>query len=256
MLDFLQPHIIFLCILTSLLIYKFIVFFFKGNNPESFDEMVLRATKNPEGYKDKTMISNAFKEWWAFVISPIEESLVRSKIKPNFLTSIPLIVSFLTAYMYANGFIIIASVLVLSGSSFDILDGRVARITNQVSNKGAFLDSSLDRLSEIVIMFGLFVYFFPSYFCFVVFLAICFSLTVSYVKAAADNLNLDTDTGIMQRADRVVYLGIGGIISGILDYYEIHPFGIDDTILMLVVSIILLFSLISTIQRILLSTKS
>ena len=105
-------------------------------------------------------------------------------------------------------------------------------------------------------MFGLFVYFFPSYFCFVVFLAICFSLTVSYVKAAADNLNLDTDTGIMQRADRVVYLGIGGIISGILDYYEIHPFGIDDTILMLFVSIILLFSLISTIQRILLSTKS
>ena len=51
--------------------------------------------------------------------------------------------------------------------------------------------------------------------------AAIFSLTVSYVKSAADNLGLKSNVGLMQRADRVVYLGIGGIINGILEYFSI-----------------------------------
>ncbi|MBT89338.1 MAG: hypothetical protein CMN79_02440 [Spirochaetales bacterium] len=254
--DFLQPHIIFLSILASLVLYKFIVFISRSSSPGQFDEVVRRATKNPEGYTDKTMISNTFKEWWAFVISPVEEMLIKSKIGPNVLTSISFLVSFLTAYLYANGLIMIASIFVLSGSSFDILDGRVARMTNQVSSKGAFLDSVLDRLSEIVIMFGLFAYFFPAYFCYVVFLTICFSLTVSYVKSIAANLGIDSNTGMMQRPERVVFLGIGGLASGICEYYQIQFFGIEDFLLMLTISVIAVFSLISTIQRILISIKN
>ncbi len=254
--DFLQPHIIFLSILASLVLYKFIVFISKNSSSAQFDEVVLRATKNPEGYTDKTMISNAFKEWWAFVISPVEEMLIKSKIGPNALTSISFLVSFLTAYFYANGLIMIASIFVLSGSSFDILDGRVARITNQVSLKGAFLDSVLDRLSEIVIMFGLFIYFFPAHFCYVVFLTICFSLTVSYVKSVAANLGIDSNSGMMQRPERVVFLGIGGLASGVCDYYGIQFLGIDDFLLMSTISVIAVFSFVSTVQRILLSLRS
>ena len=98
-------------------------------------------------------------------------------------------------------------------------------------------------------MFGLFVYFFPSYFSYVIFLTICFSLLVSYVKAAAINLNLDSNIGIMQRPERVVYLGVGGIISSVLDYYSIEIFQINHFVLLASISIILIFSMISSIQR-------
>ena len=247
--DLIEPHQILLSILFLLLLYKVLAYFFIKNDMKIFDDIVVSSTKNPDGYKDKTMISNSFKEWWSFAISPVEEILIKSKISPNFLTLISFIVSFFTAYLYASGFIFFASIFILAGSSFDILDGRIARATKKVSNKGAFLDSCLDRLSEIVIMFGLFVYFFPSYFSYVIFLTICFSLLVSYVKAAAINLNLDSNIGIMQRPERVVYLGVGGIISSVLDYYSIEIFQINHFVLLASISIILIFSMISSIQR-------
>ena len=53
----------------------------------SYNETILKATKSNEGYSNDTVISSVFKEWWTYVISPIEESLVVSKINPNFLVS-------------------------------------------------------------------------------------------------------------------------------------------------------------------------
>ena len=54
----------------------------------SYNETILKATKSNEGYSDDTVISSVFKEWWTYVISPIEESLVVSRINPNFLKEI------------------------------------------------------------------------------------------------------------------------------------------------------------------------
>ena len=182
--------------------------------------------------------------------------LIKSEVNPNFLTLISFVVSIFTAYLYANGLIFFASIFILAGSSFDILDGRIARATNKVSTKGAFLDSCLDRFSEITIMFGLLIYYFPTHFSFVIFLTVCFSLLVSYIKAVAINMNLDSNIGIMQRPERVVYLGIGGIISSVLDYYGINLFDINHFILLASISIILIFSIISSVQRMWKSLKS
>ena len=52
----------------------------------SYKEIILKATKSNEGYSNDTVISSVFKEWWTYVISPIEESLVVSRINPNFYT--------------------------------------------------------------------------------------------------------------------------------------------------------------------------
>tara|TARA_B100000029_G_scaffold179886_3_gene177473 strand:- start:14587 stop:15363 length:777 start_codon:yes stop_codon:yes gene_type:complete len=251
-----EPHYILLSILLLLLLYKILASFVITNDTKNFDSIVVSSTKNPEGYKDKTMISNSFKEWWSFAISPIEEMLIKSEVNPNFLTLISFVVSIFTAYLYANGLIFFASIFILAGSSFDILDGRIARATNKVSTKGAFLDSCLDRFSEITIMFGLLIYYFPTHFSFVIFLTVCFSLLVSYIKAVAINMNLDSNIGIMQRPERVVYLGIGGIISSVLDYYGINLFDINHFILLASISIILIFSIISSVQRMWKSLKS
>ena len=103
--DLIEPHHILLSILFLLLLYKVLAYFFIKNDMKIFDDIVVSSTKNPDGYKDKTMISNSFKEWWSFAISPVEEILIKSKISPNFLTLISFIVSFFTAYLYASGFI-------------------------------------------------------------------------------------------------------------------------------------------------------
>jgi len=76
------------------------------------------------------------------------------------------------------------------------------------------------------------------------------------VKSAAANLGIDSNIGMMQRPERVVFLGIGGLASGVCEYYEIQFFGIDDFLLVSTISVIAIFSLVSTVQRILLSLKS
>ena len=136
-----------------------------------------------------------------------------------------------------------------------MLDGRVARKTNSDSILGSFMDSCFDRFSEIFIMFGLFIYYFPDTFCYVIMFASLFSLTVSYVKAAADNLGLSSNVGLMQRADRVVYLGVGGIISGFCEYFNIIFFNHNHLLFMGVIVIIGIFSFTTTIQRLLYAIK-
>ena len=155
------------------------------------------------------------------MIEPSENLLIKNNITPNTITIISLFISLITAYIYSQGYIFIGSVLLLAGSTFDMLDGRVARKTNSDSILGSFMASCFVRFSEIFIMFGLFIYYFPDTFCYVIMFASLFSLTVSYVKAAADNLGLSSNVGLMQRADRVVYLGVGGIISGFCEYFNI-----------------------------------
>ena len=129
---FLNPQNIFFTIITLLLCYRLSSYFRRKISDDSYNETILKATKSSEGYSDDTVISSVFKEWWTYVISPIEQILVNSKITPNFLTVMSFLVSFLTAYLFSIGFIFSGSVVLLAGSSFDILDGRVARI-NQAS---------------------------------------------------------------------------------------------------------------------------
>jgi CDP-diacylglycerol--glycerol-3-phosphate 3-phosphatidyltransferase len=99
----------------------------------------------------------------------------------------------------------------------DILDGRVARETNLASKFGSFYDSTLDRVSEIVVYFSLYAYFrpLPSFWWvgYVVIAAMVGSLMVSYTRAKAEALGVDCKVGLMQRAERVVLLGVGGMLT-------------------------------------------
>ena len=249
-------HIIYLFI-----ILLFIAFWIKSRVTNSFniDKEIFHnaksATKNPEGYKDKTMISNFYKDWWCYMIEPSENLLIKNNVSPNTITIVSLFISLITACIYSQGYIFTGSVFLLAGSTFDMLDGRVARKTNSESTLGSFMDSCFDRFSEIFIMVGLFIYYFPDIFCYVIMVASLFSLTVSYVKAAADNLGLSSNVGLMQRADRVVYLGVGGIISGFCEYFNIIFFNSSHLLFMGVIVIIGIFSFTTTIQRLLYAMK-
>ena len=90
------------------------------------------------------------------------------KLLPNEITSDPtsisssLFFSILTAVLYFYGLIFLASIFLLAGSTFDMLDGRIARMTNNQSDIGSFLGSVLDRLCESVVMIGIFLFYYPS----------------------------------------------------------------------------------------------
>ena len=152
-------HILYISVSLVLVLYFIIANIFKFKNQDNIIfQNAKSATKNPLGYKDKTMLSNLYKDWWCFLIAPLEKKLIANKVSPNFLTVLSLFFSILTAVLYFYGLIFLASIFLLAGSTFDMLDGRIARMTNNQSDIGSFLDSVLDRLCESVVMIGIFLF--------------------------------------------------------------------------------------------------
>jgi len=108
-------------------------------------------------------------------------------------------------------------VVILAAGLFDMMDGRLARLSNMSSKFGALWDSTLDRYSELVTLFGICLVFIEAnwfWTCVVTFMAMTGSIMVSYVRARAEGLNTECKVGLMQRPERVVVTAITAIISG------------------------------------------
>jgi archaetidylinositol phosphate synthase len=105
----------------------------------------------------------------------------------------------------------ISSSLVLIGGFFDMVDGSVARITKQVSPKGSFLDSTIDRISESIIFIGIAIgHLADPVLCL---LAMSSSFLVSYVRAKAESLDVQlSGVGVGERAERLLILAAAGFI--------------------------------------------
>jgi len=154
--------------------------------------------------------------------------LARSGLSPNFLTLLGLLLSCVTAIVIAQGLLFVGGLLVLFAGIFDMFDGALARARNAATIFGAFFDSTLDRYSESIILFGLLWYAlhtpamhdrlwpFPneqSWMISLLYIAVVGSLMVSYAKARAEGLGLECKTGLLARPERVVILAIG-LITG------------------------------------------
>lgn len=215
-------------------------------NPEEADERS-KTGRKPDSSK---LLSGGVKSWWVFLMRPIEDFLIEREFRPNVLTITTLVVSALAGWFFHLGMIFIAGVLLLAGSTFDIFDGRVARAQGLNSPKGAFFDSCVDRYSEVLIYLGLLSFFRDTFFVYIVFLVVSCSMMVSYTKARAEGLGIDCEVGIMQRAERVVYLGLlsafnflGNIVTFLMGL------GNRDYLIKLSVIILFVFSFYTSIQR-------
>ncbi|MBI4498118.1 MAG: CDP-alcohol phosphatidyltransferase family protein [Chloroflexi bacterium] len=143
---------------------------------------------------------------------PLALALGRVGLTPNALTLIGLGLSGAGAALLALGHFFLGGVMVLVSGVFDSLDGQLARATQQSSAFGALLDSTLDRVSEAVLLFGLLVYYSGHQAQTEVLLinaTLVGSVMVSYVKARAEGLGLRCDVGWFQRPERVVLLAVG-----------------------------------------------
>ncbi len=153
------------------------------------------------------------------ILNPLVNLLARLGVTPNTLTWIGLLICAGSGVLAAIGLYPLAGWVSLFGGGFDMLDGSLARATNQASKFGALLDSTMDRYGEIFLLGGIVVSATNRAAVAEVvlaFAAVAGSLMVSYVKARAEGLGFSCDVGILTRAERVIILGVALIIGQVL----------------------------------------
>lgn len=150
------------------------------------------------------------------VIRLIVHGLALSKINPNVLTFLGLLINMAAGAFLAFGHFRTAGFVIIFAGLFDMVDGRVARATNQVTRFGGFFDSVLDRYSDIALLVGLLVYYGtinrPSY---VVLTAIVMtaSVMISYTRTRAENIIPTCKVGFMERPERIVLFILGALFD-------------------------------------------
>jgi CDP-diacylglycerol---glycerol-3-phosphate 3-phosphatidyltransferase len=150
------------------------------------------------------------------VIVLIVRGLALSKIHPNVLTFIGLLINVVAAVLLSTGRFTTAGWVIIGAGIFDMVDGRVARETNRVTRFGGFFDSVLDRYSDLALLMGLLVWYGsinrPFY---VVLTAVVMagSVMVSYTRARAENTIPMCKVGFMERPERIVLLIIGALFD-------------------------------------------
>jgi CDP-diacylglycerol--glycerol-3-phosphate 3-phosphatidyltransferase len=135
---------------------------------------------------------------------------------PNILTFIGFVVNLVAAYLFAYGYFRWAACVVILAGLFDMLDGRVARVTHRVTPFGGFLDSVLDRYSDLSLLIGLLVFYGRiNRFWYVTLVAVGMigSVMVSYTRARAENLIPSCKVGFLERPERVVLFIIGALFD-------------------------------------------
>ena len=126
-----------------------------------------------------------------YLIDCIVRFLALTHIHPNFLTAVGLAITIAGAYAFGYGKFMLGGWIMVASGLFDLIDGRVARKTNRVTPFGGFLDSVVDRYSDLAIYFGLLVYYARlNRFFYVVLVALAMtgSVMVSYTRARAESL--------------------------------------------------------------------
>ena len=183
-----------------------------------------------------------------YLTRPAVRLLARTSIKPNAITWFGFLLAVGAAILIILGHLLAAGFLVLISGLFDLLDGALARRANRVTLFGGVLDSTLDRLSEAILLLGILGLFLltgeqPFLFASVtlgwsvllIFVTLLGSLLVSYIRARAEALGVECDVGLFTRGERVIVLALGLLLNQ----------------LVIALAIITVFSFITVGQRLL-----
>jgi CDP-diacylglycerol--glycerol-3-phosphate 3-phosphatidyltransferase len=142
----------------------------------------------------------------------VRNRLIESRLTPNAISLTGFVLCVVAAVLVAERYFFLAGLVFIIGSVCDTLDGRYSRMSGKGSPFGAFLDSTLDRIEEGVVLTAVAAYFASRDMQFAVaacVVAVLASLMVSYTRARAEALGVECKVGIATRAVRVVILSIG-----------------------------------------------
>jgi CDP-diacylglycerol--glycerol-3-phosphate 3-phosphatidyltransferase len=193
------------------------------------------------------LVTKSLERGFFAVTNPISEWLLRAHVRPNTLTTVGALLVVISAVAYAFGWIRWGGVLLLASGVVDTFDGQVARRGGMVSKFGAFYDSTLDRVGDGATFIGIAAYLLyapdvawrveTAVLCMV---AVLSSLLVSYARARAEGLGIDCKVGIVQRAERLLAIGVPSVLVGA------GPRGI---VLQVIVALLAVLSTVTVVQR-------
>lgn len=155
------------------------------------------------------------------LIDPVANWLVKRGVHPNTITVFGTLCTVVGGIIYGTGHIRTGGVFLAVTALFDVLDGTVARRSNQSSTFGAFLDSTLDRLADGFVLGGLAVFYATSRvhgsvpLMITALLGLIGAFLTSYTRARAESLGLDAKVGLLQRPERVVLMAAPQALFGL-----------------------------------------
>jgi CDP-diacylglycerol---glycerol-3-phosphate 3-phosphatidyltransferase len=151
------------------------------------------------------------------IINAMVRGIASAGIHPNLLTTIGVSINVGCGVLFGFGEFFWAGIVLIIANLFDMLDGNVARLTGRVTPFGAFLDSSLDRVSDMVCFIGIMIFYArntPQHSILYVFLGgvgLLGSVMVSYTTARSEGLGIKSNVGFLQRPERIVLFIIGAL---------------------------------------------
>ena len=181
------------------------------------------------GKKSITVLPKSIVNWFTGILDPFIDVIVHFHVHPNHFTILGLFITIVGSVFYAKHDIRLGGLFILLGGICDIIDGKIARKKGLSSKFGAMFDSSLDRYAEVFMFLGVGIYFIQKdhqITSIMVFLALGGSTMVSYVRARAEGLGYECKIGIMQRPERIVYIGFASLI---------HPYVLEVVIWMVAI---------------------
>jgi CDP-diacylglycerol--glycerol-3-phosphate 3-phosphatidyltransferase len=185
----------------------------------------------------------------AHIVDPVARTLVRAGVTPNAVTVAGTLGVLVGALGFATrGHLIIALVIITLSCLTDMLDGTMARMQGVTNKFGALLDSSMDRVADGAI-FGATAYYFASVddlrACAAALVCLLTGQVVSYVKARAEGLGMTAKVGLIERPERLIIIGVGGLLWGL------HvPYGLEVVLwLLAALSIVTIGQRMATVYR-------
>jgi len=157
------------------------------------------------------------------------DRLIESRLTPNAISLTGFVLNVVAAVLVTQELFVLAGIAFIIGSVMDMLDGRYSRMSGKGTKFGAFLDSSLDRIEEGIVLTAVAAYFAKSNDELAVAgvtLTIVGSLMVSYTRARAEALGVECKVGFADRPTRVVILSIGLLFAkgaGLADFELLEP---------------------------------
>ena len=158
------------------------------------------------------MFDGSFRKPIEKAIRPVGNALRRTGLTPDHLTVVGLVVGVGAAFAIGSGHLRLGLVLVILAAVPDLLDGALAKASEAASQRGAFFDSTVDRVTDAVLLGGVAWYLAgheSPHMAVLAYAVMASSSLISYQRAKAESLGLDAKGGLMERAERVVLLCIG-----------------------------------------------
>jgi phosphatidylglycerophosphate synthase len=173
------------------------------------------------------LVGSHLRFYFFWVINPLWRLLLATGISANTVTATAALMGVGAAAAAAMGRFALAGWLFMFAGILDIMDGRLARARQEVSPAGAAIDSILDRYTDSLMLVGLGFYYRETWVVVAVFLALVGTSVVPYVRAKGEALGFPVRDGLMQRPERIVYLGssvaLAPIFEALVFPHDRHP---------------------------------